>query len=86
MPDELGPQYPKMITSARRYGGAVHVHFGNDAGDDEAYYAHSIHAEGSEDDHASMTSMWAWINHLRPKAWWTPDLEADFIRQVTKLL
>jgi hypothetical protein len=85
MSDELGPQYPNRITSSRRYGGAVQVNFGSD-NDPEAYYVHSIFEEGTENDHASMTSMWAWINHLRPKVWWTPELEDEFIKQVKSYL
>lgn len=72
-----------MITKVSKFGGAVMVHFATER-DPEFYYAHSIHKEGQETDSAGTFTMWSWIHHMRDKNWWTPELEEDFIKQVTK--
>jgi hypothetical protein len=48
------------------------------------YYAHCIGGIGEEDDKpAYLNTMWAWINHMRSKRWWSPYLESRFIKEVS---
>ena len=70
------------IKRSRKLDGEVRVDF-----DNGWYCAHSITEIGSPDDSAGrLTTMWAWINHLRSKRWWHPQLEERFIREVSKHL
>lgn len=78
---------PEKIVSSEKNGhGEITVYFGN-RNTKNAYYAHSIASLGDEKDHPSrMTTMWAWINHMRSKNWWSGTLEREFIAEVKKWL
>lgn len=42
------------------------------------YYA-KINSIGIITDNPSLTSMWAWVNHLKDKVWWNNDIQRSFI-------
>ena len=71
--------------SEKNEHGEISVFFGNENTEDW-YYTHGTQEIGSPKD--DMTSpihtMWAWINHMRHKNWWTPQLEDRFRAEVEK--
>jgi len=68
------------IKRSEKLNGGVVVHF-----DNGWYYAHGIITLGEESDAPrKMGTMWGWVNHLKSKRWWNSQLEAKFIREVSK--
>lgn len=75
------------IKGSKLHGTDIHVLFETDS-DPEFYWTHSTTELGSEEDEPRNLTFtaWGWIKHLRSKNWWTPTLEAGFLKEVKKHL
>jgi len=76
----------RITGSKKNEYGEVGVYFANENTPD-AYYTHGTTSIGSETDSAGkFDTAWSWVNHLRYKRWWNPQLEYDFFKEVAKHL
>lgn len=52
---------------------------------EHGYWVHGIHEIGSPSDNpGKYESYWGWVNHLRSKNWWSPQMELEFYNEVKK--